>query len=59
MVLASKKLSDFDQDLVSLEQLINNYLMKWMCSGLNFSTTFKVNKVKGKLLAIHSLMYSI
>ena len=49
---ASLHLADIEHDEAVLEQLINNHLMKWMCSGLNFDTTFKVNKCKGKLLSI-------
>ena len=42
-----------------LEQLLNNNLFKWLCSGLNFETTFKVNRRKNKIMQIQTLMYTI
>lgn len=38
---------------------MNNHLFRWICSGLNFDTTFKVNRRKNKIMQIQTMMYTI
>ena len=50
MQMAHEHLADIEENDELLDQFINNKLMKWTCSGLNFDTTFKVNKRKYKIM---------
>ena len=56
---AAKKLEDIETNDYALDHIVNSKLMKWICSGLNFETTFKANQRKGKLIQMHTLMYQI
>ena len=40
-----------------LGYFINNQLMRWVSSGLNFDTTFKVNKRKNKIMQMQTIMF--
>ena len=50
MRMAHENIADIEENDDMLGQFINNQLMKWVCSGLNFDTTFKVNKRKNKIM---------
>ena len=57
--MAHEHIGDIEENDELLDQFINNKLMKWTCSGLNFDTTFKVNKRKNKIMQIQTIMYTI
>lgn len=52
MQMAHDNLADIEENDEMLDQFINNALMKWVSSGLNFDTTFKVNKRKHKIMQL-------
>ena len=59
MRMAHENIADIEENDDMLDQFINNQLMRWVCSGLNFDTTFKVNKRKNKIMQIQTIMYTI
>jgi hypothetical protein len=50
--MASENIEDIEDNDEDLEQLLNNNLFRWLCSGLNFETTLKVNRRKQKIMQI-------
>lgn len=56
---ASEKLELVEENEYALKHLIDSKLMKWVCNGLNFNTTFKANQRKNKLVQMHTLMFQI
>ena len=52
MKMISERIDDVVDDEQLLDQFVNNQIMKWMCSGLNFDTTYTVNRRKDKIMRI-------
>ena len=50
MSLAQERIEDIEDNDEILDQFVNNHLFRWICSGLNFDTTFKVNRRKNKIM---------
>ena len=56
---AANKLAEIENNEYVLSHMINSKLVKWICSGLNFNSTFKANNCKSRLITMHTLMYQI
>ena len=59
MIMVQEHIQDIEENDAVLDQFVNNKLLKWMCTGLNFDTTFKVNRRKDKIMQIQTIMYTI
>ena len=50
--MASEHIEDIEDNDAGLNSFVNNWLFKWICSGLNFDTNEEMNKRKKKILQI-------
>ena len=57
--LVQEHLEEIQSNDDVLDAFVNNNLFKWICSGLNFDTVFKINRKKNKLMLIQTIMYEI
>ena len=57
--LVQEHLQEIQSNDDVLDAFVNNNLIKWICSGLNFDSVFKINRKKNKLMLIQTIMYEI
>lgn len=57
--LVQEHLEEIQSNDDVLDAFLNNNLIKWICSGLNFDSVFKINRKKNKLMLIQTIMYEI